>query len=58
MDVDESTEKKESNFLNYEFLYKQTPDHLLFTLIEKINSQQKEINGLWRKIRFLERKKH
>lgn len=57
MDVDEPTEKKESNFLNYEFLSKQTPDNLLFTLIEKINSQQKEINGLWRKIRFLERKK-
>lgn len=56
MDIEQTPIKKESNFIDYDTLISQSPDQVLIAIVEKINNQQKEINGLWKKIRSLKKR--
>ena len=45
-----------SKMLNYEELMTKQPNEIIYLLIQKINSQQVEISGLWNKLRKNQRK--
>jgi len=55
MEVESSI--KNSKMLNCEELMTKQPNEIIYILIQKINSQQSEISGLWNKIRKSQKQK-
>lgn len=51
MEVDNPPVQKQTKMLNYEELMTKQPNEIIYLLIQKINSQQAEISGLWNKLR-------
>lgn len=44
-------EPKNTKMLNYEELMTKQPNEIIYMLIQKINEQQREISGLWNRLR-------
>lgn len=51
MEVEPTTDYKNTKMLNYEELITKQPNEIIYILIQKINAQQNEISGLWNRIR-------
>jgi len=51
MEVEQTTKQVVPNTIQLESLAGKTHEDVLIILINKINAQQKEINGLWNRIR-------
>jgi hypothetical protein len=43
--------QKHDKSINYEELITKQPNEIIYILVQKINSQQQEISGLWNKLR-------
>lgn len=56
MDVEPSVEPKNNKMLNYEELMTKQPNEIIYILIQKINTQQNEISGLWNRLRKAQKK--
>jgi hypothetical protein len=54
MEVD--TPVKNSKMLNYEEIMNKEPNEIIYILIQKINTQQTEISGLWNRLRKSQKK--
>ena len=51
MEVEQNTKQVVPNTIQLQSLAGKTHEEVLIILINKINNQQKEINGLWNRIR-------
>ena len=56
MEVDQQSTPKQSKMLNYEELMTKQPNEIIYILIQKINTQQTEISGLWNRLRKTQKK--
>lgn len=56
MEVDQQSAPKQSKMLNYEELITKQPNEIIYILIQKINTQQAEISGLWNRLRKTQKK--
>jgi hypothetical protein len=59
MDIEEPITKevvKHSKMLDYNELMTKQPNEIIYILIQKINSQQVEISGLWNRLRKAQNK--
>lgn len=59
MEIEEPITKevvKNSKMLDYNELMTKQPNEIIYILIQKINSQQSEISGLWNRLRKTQNK--
>jgi len=57
MEVEPNVQPKNTKMLNYEELMTKQPNEIIYILIQKINTQQQEISGLWNRLRKTQKSK-